>query len=134
MPLTFFAHGFEYKLFGFIPIDRHLIGVEGANPEETLFLLGTDLQGRDMWSRLMYATRMSLTIGLVGVAVSLVLGVILGGISGFYGGLVDTVIQRDHRDPALDPDDPALDGSGGGDAEDLDDHSRSTSRSRSSSR
>ncbi len=94
IPLTFFSPGFDYKLFGFIPTDRHLIGVEGVNPEETLFLLGTDLEGRDMWSRVMYATRTSLTIGLVAVVVSLVLGVILGGISGFYGGIADTVIQR----------------------------------------
>ena len=94
IPLTFFAPGFDYKLFGFIPTNRHLFGVAGANPEETLFLLGTDLEGRDMWSRVMYATRTSLTIGLVAVAVSLVLGVVLGGISGFYGGMADTVIQR----------------------------------------
>ena len=94
IPLTFFAPGFDYKLFGFIPTDRHLIGVQDANPEETLFILGTDLEGRDMWSRVMYATRTSLTIGLVAVAVSLVLGVVLGGISGFYGGAADTVIQR----------------------------------------
>jgi peptide/nickel transport system permease protein len=92
IPLTFFSPGFDYKLFGFIPTDRHLIGVEGVNPEETLFLLGTDLEGRDMWSRVMFATRTSLTIGLIAVVVSLVLGVILGGISGFYGGIVDTVI------------------------------------------
>ena len=94
IPITFFAPGFDYTLFGFIPANRHLLGVEGANPEETLFLLGTDLEGRDMWSRVMYATRTSLTIGLVAVAVSLVLGVVLGGISGFYGGAADTVIQR----------------------------------------
>jgi peptide/nickel transport system permease protein len=94
VPLVFFAPGFEYKLFGFIPTDRHLIGVAGANPEETLFLLGTDLEGRDMWSRIMFATRTSLTIGLVAVAISLVLGVVLGGVSGFYGGPADTVIQR----------------------------------------
>jgi peptide/nickel transport system permease protein len=94
VPLTFFAPGFDYKLFGFIPANRHLIGVQDANPEETLFLLGTDLEGRDMWSRIMFATRTSLTIGLVAVVVSLVLGVILGGISGFYGGMADTVIQR----------------------------------------
>ena len=94
IPLTFFAPGYEYKLFGFIPANRHLIGVEGVNPEETLFLLGTDLEGRDMWSRVMYATRTSLTIGLIAVVVSLVLGVILGGISGFYGGVADTIIQR----------------------------------------
>lgn len=94
IPVTFFAPGFDYKLFGLIPTNIHLLGVEGANPEETLFLLGTDLEGRDMWSRIVYATRTSLTIGLVAVVVSLVLGVILGGISGFYGGTADTVIQR----------------------------------------
>jgi peptide/nickel transport system permease protein len=56
--------------------------------------MGTDVQGRDLWSRLMYATRTSLVIGLVSVALSLVLGVMLGGISGYYGGIMDTVIQR----------------------------------------
>ena len=75
-------------------MDRHLIGVEGAKAGETLFLLGTDMQGRDLWSRLMYATRTSMTIGLVSVALSLVLGVVLGGVSGYFGGLIDTVIQR----------------------------------------
>ena len=63
-------------------------------PENSLFLVGTDQQGRDMWSRTLIATRVSLTIGLVGVALSLVLGVVFGSISGFYGGTVDTVIQR----------------------------------------
>ena len=93
-PVHFLARGFEYRLFALIPMDRHLIGVAGANAEETLFLLGTDEQGRDLWSRLVYATRTSLTIGLLGVSFSLVLGVLLGGISGFYGGPIDTVIQR----------------------------------------
>ncbi len=63
-------------------------------PENSLFLIGTDQQGRDMWSRTIIATRISLTIGLVGVALSLVLGVVFGSISGFYGGMIDTVIQR----------------------------------------
>jgi peptide/nickel transport system permease protein len=94
LPLTFFAQGFPYKFFGLIPMDRHLLGVEGGRAEESLFILGTDLEGRDMWSRLMYGTQTSLTIGLLSVAVSLVLGVVLGGVSGFYGGLLDTVIQR----------------------------------------
>ena len=94
VPLTFFAQGFEYKLLGVFPVNRHLLGVEGTPVEQTLFLLGTDLEGRDLWSRLMYATRISLTIGLASVALSLVLGVLLGGLSGFYGGLLDTVIQR----------------------------------------
>lgn len=92
--LTLLAQGFPYKLFGLIPLDRHLIGIENGRAEEGLFLLGTDLEGRDMWSRLMYGTQTSLTIGLLSVVVSLVLGVILGGVSGFYGGWIDTVIQR----------------------------------------
>ena len=93
--IRFFAEGFEYRLLGLIPTTRHLIGVDtGLDPNKTIFLLGTDVQGRDLWSRLMYGTRISLTIGLLGVTASLVLGVVLGGLSGFYGGVVDTVIQR----------------------------------------
>ena len=94
IPITFFGRGEPYELLGFIPTDRHLIAVEGAKASESLFLLGTDMQGRDLWSRLMYATRTSMTIGLVSVALSLVLGVVLGGISGYFGGVIDTVIQR----------------------------------------
>ncbi len=94
VPVTFFGHGFPYKLFGIIPTDIHLIAVEGAQASESLFLLGTDVQGRDLWSRLMYGTQTSLTIGLVSVTLSLLLGVTLGGISGYYGGIWDTVIQR----------------------------------------
>jgi peptide/nickel transport system permease protein len=95
VPIRFYAEGFEYRLFGLFPTTRHLIGVDGGlDANKTIFLLGTDVQGRDLWSRLVYGTRISLTIGLVGVAMSLVLGVILGGLSGFYGGLLDTVIQR----------------------------------------
>jgi peptide/nickel transport system permease protein len=95
IPVRFFARGFEYRLFGVIPTTRHLIGVDqGFDASQTIFLLGTDVQGRDLWSRLMYGTRISLTIGLLGVTASLVLGVVLGGLSGFYGGVTDTVIQR----------------------------------------
>jgi len=68
IPVKFFGHGEPYQLFGFIPADRHLIAVEGAKPSESLFLLGTDTHGRDLWSRLIYATRTSMTIGLVSVA------------------------------------------------------------------
>ncbi|PYM11820.1 MAG: peptide ABC transporter permease, partial [Candidatus Rokuibacteriota bacterium] len=95
IPIRFFAQGFEYRWLGVIPATRHLIGV-GADVDasKTIFLLGTDVQGRDLWSRLMYGTRISLTIGLLGVTMSLVLGVVLGGFSGFYGGAVDTLIQR----------------------------------------
>lgn len=94
IPVRFFVKGFEYQFLGFIPTDRHLVGLEGQPPEAGLYLLGTDQQGRDLWSRLMYATRTSLTIGLFGVALSLFLGVLLGGISGLYGGVVDNTIQR----------------------------------------
>ena len=94
IPIRFFARGYEYKVLGVIKIDRHLIGVDDARAEETIFLLGTDGLGRDVWSRLMLATRISMTIGLVAVAISLFLGVLLGGISGYYGGWIDLLIQR----------------------------------------
>jgi peptide/nickel transport system permease protein len=90
------AHGFEYRLLGFIPMDLHLLGVEGEGrtPENSLFLLGTDVQGRDLWSRLMYGTQVSMLIGLTSVALSLFLGVLLGGVAGYFGGLVDTLVMR----------------------------------------
>jgi peptide/nickel transport system permease protein len=92
-----FAHGFEYKWLGLIESDRHLIGVrdhENFRAEETIFLVGTDVQGRDLLSRIVYGTRTSLTLGLIGVTMSLILGIVLGGISGFFGGWIDNVIQR----------------------------------------
>ena len=92
--IQFFARGFDYKLFGLIPSSIHLFGIEGARADEALFLLGTDVQGRDVYSRLLFATQVSMSIGLVGVLISLTLGVVLGGISGFFGGFVDTIIQR----------------------------------------
>jgi peptide/nickel transport system permease protein len=72
--------------------DIHLFGVEGSN--DALAVLGTDPLGRDVYSRLLLATRTSLTIGLLGVILGLVFGVIMGGISGFFGGWIDTWIQR----------------------------------------
>jgi peptide/nickel transport system permease protein len=94
LPLQLFVRGYPYRLFGLIPTDRHLLGISGGGPADGIFLLGTDQLGRDLFSRLMIATRVSLFIGLAGVLVSLLLGVILGGISGLYGGIVDTLIQR----------------------------------------
>ncbi|MCY3902430.1 MAG: ABC transporter permease [Caldilineaceae bacterium] len=94
IPLRLFARGYKYEFLGFIPTDRHLIGVAEGRAEETIFILGTDTLGRDLWSRLMAGTRVSLTIGLVSVALSLFLGVLFGGLSGLYGGAVDTTIQR----------------------------------------
>ena len=92
--VAFFRHGFSYKIFGIIPADIHLIGLDGSATEGNLFLFGADLQGRDLFSRLSYATQTSMTIGLVGVALSLFFGVLLGGISGYFGGWVDSLIQR----------------------------------------
>ena len=96
IPIRLFVRGYEYKLFGLIPFDRHLIGTVPPEGEVRVapFFLGTDVLGRDMWSRIVFGSRVSLSIGLVGVLLTLVLGVTLGGLSGYYGGWVDTVIQR----------------------------------------
>ena len=86
------AGGEPYKLWGLIPLQRHLIGpVDQSAP---FFLLGADRLGRDLFSRIIYGTRISMTVGLVGVTLSLVLGVLLGGVSGYFGGTVDLLIQR----------------------------------------
>ena len=90
--LTFFGQGEEYKFWGLWTSDIHLLATE--NPGDKFFLFGADRLGRDMFSRVMYGTRISISIGLVGVAIALVLGITLGGISGYYGGRIDAVIQR----------------------------------------
>jgi peptide/nickel transport system permease protein len=92
--IRFLGEGYPYRLFGLIPASRHLIGFDSERPENGIFILGTDLLGRDLWSRLMLATRTSLFVGLLGVTMSLFLGVLLGGVSGLYGGAIDTFIQR----------------------------------------
>ena len=91
-PLSFFVHGDEYFVLGLFATDLHLFGVAGEGAH--VFLFGTDKLGRDLFSRNIRAARISLTIGLVGVAISFLLGCTLGGISGYYGGAVDTLIQR----------------------------------------
>jgi len=94
LPVILFARGYEYRLLGLFPTKVHLLGVEGAKRNEGLFLLGTDQLGRDLLSRLIIASRVSLSIGLAAVGLSLVLGIVFGGISGYYGGYPDMVIQR----------------------------------------
>jgi len=97
LSVRFFAEGYEYKFLGFIKSSRHWLGFSDTAVLKTrpaLYLLGSDSLGRDQWSRLMLSMRISLSIGLVGVAISLFLGIVLGGISGFYGELPDTIIQR----------------------------------------
>jgi peptide/nickel transport system permease protein len=89
-PLRLFVKGDSYRMWGLIPGDIHFIGVARGQ----LFLMGTDDSGRDLFSRIMYALRVSLTIGLLGVLFTFVLGCIFGGVSGYYGGTVDLIIQR----------------------------------------
>jgi peptide/nickel transport system permease protein len=92
IPLGFFVRGTPYKLWGLFEGDIRLFGPQ--DKEQTVHLLGADRLGRDLLSRIIYGTRISLSIGLVGVTISFFLGTLLGGISGYYGGTVDTVIQR----------------------------------------
>ena len=117
--VRFFAKGFPYKLFGLIPCDRHLFGTEAsaangsqgqnaanqnlsqgqnaggaASTPYPVYLLGADNLGRDMFSRMVYGSRISLTIGFVATAVSLLLAIIFGGAAGYYGGKTDWAIMR----------------------------------------
>jgi peptide/nickel transport system permease protein len=94
IPLRLFARGYPWEALWLIPTDLHLIGPADPASDEAIHLLGTDRLGRDQWSRLMYGTQVSLSIGLVAVAISTVLGIVLGGISGYFGGLADMGIQR----------------------------------------
>jgi peptide/nickel transport system permease protein len=92
VPIGFFVRGEPYRLWGIIPMDLHLIGP--VHRGDAVYFLGADRLGRDVLSRMIYGARVSLSIGVVGVIASLVLGIVLGGISGYYGGCVDTAIQR----------------------------------------
>lgn len=90
-PISFFTRGEPYKLLGIVQTDIHLMGTEEGAP---FFLFGADRLGRDLFSRIIVAARISLTIGLVGVTLSFVLGTVIGGISGYFGGAIDMLIQR----------------------------------------
>ncbi|WMJ87593.1 ABC transporter permease [Anaerocolumna sp. MB42-C2] len=89
--LSFFYHGDPYKMWGLIQSDIHFFGTPDEN---VYFLFGTDTSGRDIFSRVLGALRISLTTGLIGVFFTFIFGCIIGGISGYYGGVIDTVIQR----------------------------------------
>jgi peptide/nickel transport system permease protein len=93
-PIEFFVHGYKYKFLGMWESDWHLYGLPSSKDREGLFLFGTDRLGRDMFSRVCYGARLSLSMGMISVFLSLTLGVVLGGISGYYGGVADTIIQR----------------------------------------
>lgn len=94
IPVRLFARGFRYKALGLFESDIHLIGPVSDADASTIHFIGTDRLGRDQWSRLMFGTQVSISIGLVAVAVSTFLGILLGGISGYFGGWVDMIIQR----------------------------------------
>lgn len=92
IPVGFFVRGESYRMWGLFEWDRHLIGP--INPNDPMYLWGADRLGRDMLSRVIYGARVSMTVGLVGVGLSLFFGILLGGASGYFGGRIDNVIQR----------------------------------------
>jgi len=91
LPIRLWIKGDAYRLWGLLPMDRHIIGLDDS---QRIYLLGSDRLGHDLLTRILYGSRVSLSLGLVGVFLSLVLGIAIGGISGFYGGIIDTIIQR----------------------------------------
>lgn len=97
--MKLFVKGTSYKLLGFIPLNIHLFGTtedyDGTGRKTyPVFLFGADHMGRDVFSRILYGSRISLTIGFVGISISLVLAIALGGLAGFYGGIWDWLIMR----------------------------------------
>ena len=91
-PLQFFVAGEKYRLFGIIPTGRHLFGTN--DPQAPVYLLGTDQFGRDIFSRLLFGSQISLSIGLIGIVIRFSLGLVMGGISGYFGGATDSIIMR----------------------------------------
>ncbi len=89
--IRFFVHGDTYRLFGIFPCRHHLFSVDSPG---RIYLLGADARGRDVFSRLLYGAQISLSIGLIGVLISFAIGLIVGGISGYYGGRLDNFLMR----------------------------------------
>lgn len=93
-PIKIFAKGYNYHLLGFIPMERHLLLPDTDNPNARLYLLGSDSTGRDVFSRLLYGAQISLSIGLIGIAITMVMGFTVGGLAGYFGGRVDFFAMR----------------------------------------
>lgn len=90
--LDFFVKGEPYKVLGLVQMDRHLFGVEEGAAR--LYLLGADQRGRDLFSRIVYGGQVSLSVGIIGVGLTVLLGAVIGTLSGYFGGVVDNAIQR----------------------------------------
>ncbi len=89
-PIRFLVRGEPYEVFGFFETDRHLFGVD----EGFFFPLGTDRFGRDLLSRALVGSQVSLSVGIIGILISFSIGIVVGGVSGYYGGVVDSLLQR----------------------------------------
>lgn len=92
--LSLFTKGDKVKLWGLIPVDRHLFGVSESGSSDRIYLIGADAVGRDLFSRIVYGSRVSLTIGFLGVVITSFLGFLIGGIAGYYGGKTDWILMR----------------------------------------
>jgi len=90
-PIKFFVEGWEWKVFGIFPTNRHLFGVEEGG---TIYLMGTDKMGRDLWGKSCEAGRISLTMSIFGTLISVAIGSVVGVTSGYYGGMIDGIMQR----------------------------------------
>ena len=93
-PLKLFAEGEPYRLFGLIPVRRHLFLPDSDDPAHRVYLLGSDATGRDIFSRLLFGAQISLSIGLIGISITMIMGFLIGGLAGYFGGRVDFLSMR----------------------------------------